>query len=539
MHGRKLWSSLVVGLNIGFLPFAANAMDLPHHDLDSLVYLSTDIVIADLSVNSQHKITATVTDTLHGSLRPGEKLATLSEFLNFFDPLEDGQRVILFLDSRPRQPNFLFPEASKSPFAVVPSGVYLIDRYQHIHEYYQQNNPGPYVAEGYRFLFDRRLAPTKEQDLAFPSLSDVEARIPASVRFVQSIRPLLDKTATRDEAPAFMNLLGARSSADIRCCWQTKDVIAERLVYQLRSLNDPQLLLRIYPIAACSFSALEFVQTTAGNADKEFTAARVAYLIQTLSNPRNALPLRVASANILLDLSKIHSGSQSGPAKVTLVDNAWLASFAGDIRATARKIFDRKSQNTRLRALCVQLLPLDEPEIVARIKTVYARSKSEELRFAIEGSFLDSSDVIYGSLNPPGGPVASLVRVAAPSDCLKPAAGKIAFVAEYRERQDFFDRFILGLRHTPGSPKPPPQSRYFVMTNARTGQRIVFAKFHQLWNAGPRGGDWIELNQRSGFPKGTYSLALEYSRGGEIVSSGYKLKLTVINTRGGRKLSVK
>jgi hypothetical protein len=37
---------------IFLLPAAAVAMDLPHYDLDSLVYLSTDIVIVDLSKDS-------------------------------------------------------------------------------------------------------------------------------------------------------------------------------------------------------------------------------------------------------------------------------------------------------------------------------------------------------------------------------------------------------------------------------------------------------------------------------------------------------
>jgi hypothetical protein len=133
-------------------PAAAVAMDLPHYDLDSRVYLSTDIVIVDLSKDSHGSFTATVTEPLFGSLRPGAKLDAVTPFLTFFQPLNDGQKVILFIARRPHQYGFFHQDAAKSPFAVPPSGVYLIDEYGHVHEYFQQNNPGPYVAQGYMFF---------------------------------------------------------------------------------------------------------------------------------------------------------------------------------------------------------------------------------------------------------------------------------------------------------------------------------------------------------------------------------------------------
>jgi len=134
-----------------FLPARGLAMDLPHYDLDSLVYLSTDIVVADLAKDTQGNFTASVTEALYGSLHSGEKLDALTPFLMFFQPLNDGQKVILFLDRRARQYDFFHQDAAKSPFAVPPSGVYLIDEYGHVHEYFQQNNPGPYAAQGYMF----------------------------------------------------------------------------------------------------------------------------------------------------------------------------------------------------------------------------------------------------------------------------------------------------------------------------------------------------------------------------------------------------
>src|SRR5579862_6311188 len=83
---RSIW--LVPVLYVLLSAFAARAMDMPHYDLDSLVYLSTDIVLATLSVDSQRRFTATVTEPLHGALHAGDRLETLSPFLSFFQPME-------------------------------------------------------------------------------------------------------------------------------------------------------------------------------------------------------------------------------------------------------------------------------------------------------------------------------------------------------------------------------------------------------------------------------------------------------------------
>jgi hypothetical protein len=76
-------------------------MDLPHYDLDSLVYLSTDIVLADIRKDAGGNFTAM--EVPYGPLQPGVKLDALTPFLMFLQPLNDGQKVILFLDRRPRQ----------------------------------------------------------------------------------------------------------------------------------------------------------------------------------------------------------------------------------------------------------------------------------------------------------------------------------------------------------------------------------------------------------------------------------------------------
>ncbi len=156
--------------------------------------------------------------------------------------------VVLFLDRRPHGYDFLHSDAAKSPFAVPPSGVYLIDAYQHVHEYFQMNNPGPYVAQGYSYFIDKT-APTKEQDLALPSLEAVKYRIAAGIKSVQSVRALLDKVAEPADAPALMNLANTVSEGLSDCDLRLAEVIHERALQQLHSLHNPDLLLRAYSIS--------------------------------------------------------------------------------------------------------------------------------------------------------------------------------------------------------------------------------------------------------------------------------------------------
>jgi hypothetical protein len=118
--------------------------------------------------------------------------------------------------------------------------------------------------------------------------------------------------------------------------------------------------------------------------------------------------------------------------------------------------------------------------------------------------------------------------VAPERGCVKATAGNVAFLAKYRERKDFHDRWWLAGR------------QQFVLTNLRTGQRFAPMTHHLwAWSSVRNGEIWFELSQLLDVPAGSYSLALEYSRDDEIVSTGYKLILAISDTPGGRRPSVK
>jgi hypothetical protein len=514
------------------LPAGTVAMDLLHYGLDSLVYFSTDIVLADLLKDTHGNFTATVTEALYGSLQPGEELDKLTPFLTFFQPLNDGQKVILFLDRRPRQYDFIHQDAAKSPFAVPPSGVYLIDEYGHVHEYFQQNNPGPYVAQGNMFFPERRV-PTEKDDLALPSLDEVKARIAATLKSVIPIRNFLDQPTTAAYVPALMKLLVARPRVPETCGVGMNDAIASGIVEKIRSLNDPELLLRIWHLDGGALSAVPFVQGAqlAVDVDKSFMARRVKFLLRTLVDRKKDLSLRIASLQILLNLSAFHSGPQSGPSRVLPIDNNWLASSADEIVSTAKAIFHNPAENANLRGLSLQFLDLNNPYNVADIQRVYRQTHSPELQFAIEQAFLNVSDTLYQSLHALGGPVASIIQLAPEHGCIQPPDNQIVFLARFYSTRAF------------NSQGAAVAAGHVVLRNSKTGQSF------DLKNLRSMGGYWstldgvliFALDQLSNFTAGTYTLGMEYRHGlaNEVQSVGHTMTVAITDSPDGKRLSIR
>src|ERR1039457_6104772 len=131
------------------IPAWLPAMNMPVYDLNSKVYLSTDIVVVQIAIDeAKHKI-ATVQETLFGTLPIGTRLDQIDGYLSYFAKINSGDRLILFLDSRPRKLDFLYKEFEKAPYAIVPSGVELVDPFGHVHSYHQPMNPGGYFPVGY------------------------------------------------------------------------------------------------------------------------------------------------------------------------------------------------------------------------------------------------------------------------------------------------------------------------------------------------------------------------------------------------------
>jgi len=539
MHRRKLPIILALSLQLLLLAPQSTAMTMLHYDLASLVFLSTDIVIADISESADHKFTATVVESLYGAVKPGDHLDTLTPFLSFFRPMETGIRVVLFLDRRPHQYDFFHSDAAKSPFAVPPSGVYLVDQYDHVHEYYQPNNPGPYVAQHYSYFFEQ-IVPTKEQDLALPSLAEVKVRIAWTIDSVGRVRSLLEKSASPGDFPALLHLIDPTNDDD--CSLSLSSVIEQRALQNIRSLQDPGLYLRALSMAgpyAPTSHATEFIFPENGNTDKEFRDARIKFLLAVLTNKKFDPAQRIASVEMLINLSKFQTGPHSGPSQVLPIDNEWLGKFASKIQSTAKSIFDDSSQNPRLRGLALEFLDLDQPKVLADVKRIYAKTASArsvfeqtklgDLRFAIEKSFLRHSDAMYASLNPPGGPVTSRIRPLPESVCASKLHKGFGFLLEFQTRTDY-----------PGRGAGFPAA-HAILTNLKSGARFELEKITGLggWYSMTDGQFNFEPDTLANIPAGDYSLFLKSIPTDDKPStSSYALNISVRDSAAGKTISI-
>lgn len=502
-------------------------MNLQHYDIDSLAFFSTDIVIARIASDGKADISATVLETLSGALKPGDRITDLNPFLGpFFKPLPDGAKIVLFLDSRPRRPS-MFSDANRAKYAVPPSGVYLIDAYDHVHEYYQQSNPGPYIAEGYHLGFPSTAhEPTQQEDLKYPSLADVKARIAAAVARVAPIRSRLDRATTPADIPFLLHLVDLASEDRSDCDLRLAPAIAQRAMEKLRALHDPDVLLRAVTLSGDTPSAdVSFIEEESGNSNQAFTQARVAWLMALVANRQAPVGERRTAASLLVSLSGWSDGVHKG------VHNSFLNSEADAILALSKHIFDDSREDPQLRGLCLQFLDLKLPANVADVRRVYRQVHADELRFAIEKAFADENADLFASLDSPSGPVASRVFVPRLCGCTKPEAGKLQIREEYDQPQ----AQVEGMRHN----NVYIEEALPMMINTKTGiaTKIEGLKTIGGWTGEGDGQLEYSLPQATTVPLGRYKIALQTLENGHM-RTGYGVAATVRATDAGNQIEV-
>jgi hypothetical protein len=314
------------------------------------------------------------------------------------------------------------------------------------------------------------------------------------------------------------------------------DAIASGIVQKIRSLNDPELSLRIWHL---DWSALSFpVVQESGSTDKGATTARVRFLIQILGDKKRDVSLRIASLQILLNLSAFHSGPHSGPYKPFPIDNDWLASSADEILATAKAIFNNPGEDSDLRALSLQFFDLNNPDNVADIRRVYTHTRSPELQFAIEQALLEVSDELYQSLRPSSGPVASIIELAPEHGCVRPPDNRMTFVIRFYSTRAYNDRGAVVI------------TGRTVLKDIKSGQSYVLKNVRSIGgHYGTLDGVLLfRLDKLSDFPAGVYTLGMEYAHQfnhlpsarevQEVPSAGHTITVAITDSPNGKQLSI-
>ncbi len=186
-------------LIFAFLPLPVFAAPIPRYDLESLCYMSTDVVEATLTrthisglQEPEYQFTATVTSSIIGKYHPGDKIDALS--LSLYSPNASGQRCLLFITRKQFQ-FYALPSETIAPEAV---DMLLIDSRRRVQRYDQFSNPGGLAAEN---------------NPKAPTLDAERLAIAAKWAAVDRLRPLLSHPLRREDIPSFQALIQARRLA--------------------------------------------------------------------------------------------------------------------------------------------------------------------------------------------------------------------------------------------------------------------------------------------------------------------------------------
>jgi hypothetical protein len=519
---------LLVALVPSWLP----AMNMPVYDLNSKAYLSTDIVVVQISTDEAGHEIATVQETLLGALPVGARLDQIDGYLSFFAKIKSGDRLILFLDSRPRKLDFFYKEFEKAPYAIVPSGVELVDPFGHVHSYFQPTNPGGYFPAGYPwFPNDKPL--TEEDARKFPTLSEERQKITEAIRSVEPARTVLDHESTAEDVPRLLHFVDATSSDTSDCAIRTASAIREDAIKHIKQRNDPDLLLRAEALASemiSDISARGFFQPTqdvirSKDATEAFKTQRAEFLLNVLANKNGPVEIRRTALYFLL-YEGPWSHPYPGTGKVLPIGAPAPVSTASRIVEVSRSILADPDDDAVLRGMCLRFLDLDEPTNVVLAKTVYKAAKSDALRFEIEDVLLRKSDELFLDLAPPSSEAASIISVepmpgCAPAEWLGPM-----FFGQYRQHG----------YHSEAFRRRTDIDESTVLIDRRTGKRFEVKEAGYSSSSNGTGWGQFAVEKLEGIPSGEYSIEIQFRRDGNAIGHGYGLKVRVIEESGRKRI---
>lgn len=216
----------LIAVFASLVPRPTCAFPLPTYDLESLCYLSTDVVEVTLTrhhVAGQEErkdvFTATVVASIVGKHISGEQIGP-------FDPAElywyslatTSQHCILFLAPH-AQPSARPAPPSSPYYKDSVEDILLIDRQDRVRRYYQQSDPTEDIkkAEGYVIFFydgepnhHLHFAEDDTKERSYPTLISERSAIVAKWAEVNRLRPLLGHPPRLEDVPGLQALVSER-----------------------------------------------------------------------------------------------------------------------------------------------------------------------------------------------------------------------------------------------------------------------------------------------------------------------------------------
>jgi len=262
---------LLLLLTIAALPCPCRAATIRTYDLDSLCFMSTDVVEATLVWHHvpgqklwQDTLLATVDRSIAGQYQVGDQIAKLD--FGMYSPAMSQQRCILFIVRK----QFTFQLQPSETIAPHLTDMLLIDAHENVRRYFQLMNPGGLLAQGY-FRSGGMYGAVIEyytKGQTYPTLAEERKIIASKWAAIYQLRPLLSHDPRPEDVPVLLELLRERQLPNNPLEWnKPQDGLAETICSRLADLNDPAVALDAMAIEHNSFirwlSGLETVVSAA------------------------------------------------------------------------------------------------------------------------------------------------------------------------------------------------------------------------------------------------------------------------------------
>lgn len=315
------------------------------YDLDSLVYMSTDIVegeiVAKNGANRFGPVDVKISAVFKGALKEDQLIVVANTSLyrkpggglNASD-LETGDRLFFFLVQTPNSRKGAGDKGSE--YQPVGSGLRLVQT-GNVLTFRQNGNPGPFVAT----------LPRKGDTTESPTIDNFRKQLEQSMRIAPEYAAALEPGNAKPNGELLLKILGRlpKPSANSND-FQNKDRIGELAGERLAELGDPELLSRAQLLTR-DYLILRMLERGFG------TPKGRDYLLAKVNDPKLEMEVRLRSAKTLEWAGPIYKSSfvlKPGPgARIKRPADPNNSGYVTRIASAAR-------DNVQSEELCICLL---------------------------------------------------------------------------------------------------------------------------------------------------------------------------------------
>jgi hypothetical protein len=486
----------------------ARAERMSVYDLDSLVYLATEVAEVEITrTYQQHDLALVdvkITDVHKGDFKKGQTVIVAgTDLYRKPEPKNDpnpqrlavGDRLVIFA-KRIEPSEFLKIPDDAVIYSPLTGGVRLVQK-DNVFGFGQLDSRGPFVAN----------VPAEPAKTNPMTLARLREQVRQSIKDTEAWARLVNAKQEKLDVPRLLKLLSARSGRT-----EGKDYFGERICMRFAASLDPELLSQALPLAK-RYTEISILQRGFGS-----TKGRD-YLLAKVTDAKAPMEDRLRFASALHEADPVYrsaliditANSTRHVGKPDAGNSGYLTRIAKAAGASAKHdelcrrlvycldYFGQGIVQSRLEPVLEDMLAA-----FAVLKEVYDGKPSQELQYAIEKATAWDREA-YEKLKSPCGTFISILRAADPARYTKPEKRSLIFEYEYTT--------VLLNRGAEARPS-------VVLVQERTQKKYVLPTQIQIrgWSTGGGSGS-VELPKD--LPAGKYRVFFQITDGDKVVSAGH------------------